>query len=215
MDEEIRAHIFEPFFTTKEVGEGTGLGLAMAYGIVTQHDGLIEVYSEVGRGTTFKIYLPVAEKTEAHVIASSQVALRGGTETILVADDEEPLRALARSVLQELGYTVLLASNGEEAIDVYAAHKREISLLIFDVVMPRMGGYQAYEQIRLSGGAAAVIFMSGYSAEMVRSKFAESTNLPLLQKPYSIEALGQTVREILDARHSKDIRLVPSGTALA
>jgi two-component system cell cycle sensor histidine kinase/response regulator CckA len=199
MDEETRARIFEPFFTTKGVGKGTGLGLAMIYGIVKQHDGLIEVYSEVGHGTTFKVYLPIIEKAVAEEIGQVQLPLRGGTETILVAEDEEPLRELAQSVLKELGYTVKLARDGEEAAAIHAANREEIDLVILDVVMPRMGGREAYEQIRLSGNGVPVIFMTGYSAEMLRGNFIEKTGMPLLQKPYSVEMFGRKVREVLDA----------------
>jgi signal transduction histidine kinase/ActR/RegA family two-component response regulator len=199
MDAQTRARIFEPFFTTKEVGKGTGLGLSMVYGIIKQHEGLIEVYSEVGHGTNFKIYLPVAEKAIAAAIDQTQAPLRGGSETILLAEDEEPLRVLARSVLEELGYAVLLASNGQEAVDVYTANREQIDLVILDVVMPRMGGHEVYEQIRESGSEVPVIFMTGYSAEMVRSRFVENSNTPLLQKPYSIDVFGRKVREVLDA----------------
>jgi signal transduction histidine kinase len=199
MDAQTRARIFEPFFTTKEVGKGTGLGLSMVYGIIKQHEGLIEVYSEVGHGTTFKIYLPVAENAIAAALDQTQAPLRGGSETILLAEDEEPLRVLARSVLEELGYAVLLASNGQEAVDVYTANREQIDLVILDVVMPRMGGHAAYEQIRESGSEVPVIFMTGYSVEMVRSRFVENSNTPLLQKPYSIDVFGRKVREVLDA----------------
>jgi PAS domain S-box-containing protein len=198
MDKETKAHIFEPFFTTKKVGAGTGLGLAMVYGIVKQHDGLIEVYSEVGQGTTFKVYLPVADRAIAEEIESTQTPLRSGTETILVAEDEEPLRGLAKSVLEELGYTVILASNGEDAVEIYAANRQQIHLVILDVVMPRMSGHEAYELIRQSGSDVPVIFMTGYSAEMIRGRFAENLTIPLLQKPYSIDVFGRKVREVLD-----------------
>jgi two-component system, cell cycle sensor histidine kinase and response regulator CckA len=207
MDEETRARIFEPFFTTKGIGKGTGLGLAMIYGIVKQHDGLIEVYSEVGQGTTFKIYLPIIEKSVAEETDQAQPALRGGAETILVAEDEEPLRELAQSVLNELGYTVKLARDGEEAAAIYVANREQIDLVILDVVMPRMGGHEVYEQIRLSGSRVPVIFMTGYSAEMVNGNFIEKTGTPLLQKPYSVEVFGRKVREVLDA-HRSDSDLV-------
>ncbi|MBD0326492.1 MAG: response regulator, partial [Pyrinomonadaceae bacterium] len=199
MDEQTRARIFEPFFTTKAIGQGTGLGLAMVYGIVKQHEGLIEVYSEVGHGTTFKIYLPLIERAVVAEKRQSQAPVRGGAETILVAEDEEPLRDLARSVLEELGYRVMLARNGEEAVDIYAAHREQVDLVILDVVMPRMGGREAYEQISLSGSGVPLIFMTGYSAEMVPSKFVGSTGMQLMQKPYSVEAFGRKVREVLDA----------------
>jgi CheY-like chemotaxis protein len=197
MDAQTKARIFEPFFTTKEIGKGTGLGLSMVYGIIKQHEGFIEVYSEVGLGTTFRIYLPVADKITSEEELGVKAPLRGGTETILVAEDEEPLRTLARSVLEELGYTVLLAGNGKEAVDIHAANGR-IDLVILDVVMPVMGAREAYEQIRQSGDGVPVIFMTGYSAEMVRGTFLETTDVPLLQKPYSVEALGRKIREVLD-----------------
>jgi signal transduction histidine kinase len=198
MDKETKAQIFEPFFTTKKVGAGTGLGLAMVYGIVKQHDGWIEVYSEVGHGTTFKVYLPVADSAIAEEIESTEAPLRSGTETILVAEDEEPLRDLAKSVLEELGYTVMLAANGEDAVEIYAANRQQIHLVILDVVMPRMGGHEAYELIRQSGSDVPVIFMTGYSAEMIRGRFAENFSIPLMQKPYSIDVFGRKVREVLD-----------------
>ncbi len=199
MDAATRARIFEPFFTTKPVGKGTGLGLATVYGILKQHEGLVEVYSEPGLGTTFKIYIPVAESSVAEETGPAQAPLCGGAETILVAEDEEPLRELAQSVLEELNYTVLLARDGEEATEIYAANREQIDLIILDVVMPRMGGHQAYEQVRRSGSEVPVIFMTGYSAEMAQSKFIEKTGMPLLQKPYSIDSLGRKVREVLDA----------------
>jgi PAS domain S-box-containing protein len=198
MDEEIKARIFEPFFTTKATGKGTGLGLATVYGIVKQHDGLIEVYSEVGQGTTFKIYLPVAKHAIETEVQQEQEPVQNGNETILVAEDEEPLRNLTRSVLEALGYTVLLASNGEEAVDIYNTNRDQIDLVILDVVMPRMGGHEACEQIRMSGNVP-VIFMTGYSVEMVRTRFLETAGVPLLQKPYKVDVLGRKVREVLDA----------------
>jgi two-component system cell cycle sensor histidine kinase/response regulator CckA len=199
MDEETRSRIFEPFFTTKAVGKGTGLGLSMVFGIVKQHDGLIEVYSEVGHGTTFKVYLPCAGEAVAEEAGKSQAPLLGGTETILLAEDEEPLRDLARSVLEDLGYTVKIARDGEEAVAIYATERGQIDLVILDVVMPRMGGNEAYKKIGQSGNGVPVLFMTGYSAEMVRGNLVEATGVPLLQKPYSVEAFGRKVREVLDA----------------
>jgi PAS domain S-box-containing protein len=209
MSAQTKERIFEPFFTTKEAGKGTGLGLSMVYGIVKQHDGLIQVSSELGHGTTFKIYLPVDEKVIIEEAQPAPPMVRGGTETILVAEDEEPLRELARVVLEELGYKVLLACDGAEAIQVFTAERERIDLLILDVVMPRLGGYEVYEQLRAAGERVLVLFMTGYSAELRQGKFIENTGAPLLQKPYSIEMLGRTVREMLDAapgrqRHAGD-----------
>jgi two-component system cell cycle sensor histidine kinase/response regulator CckA len=204
MDAETRKRVFEPFFTTKEIGRGTGLGLAMVYGIVKQHGGLIHVYSEVGHGTTFNIYLPVAEG-DVEETREFQPSLRGGTETVLVGEDEAELRRLARDILEDLGYTVVLARDGEEAVRLFAAGRDSIDLVLLDLVMPRLGGHEAFEQMRELSSDVPVIFMTGYSPEVVQGKFdkggslTEASGTTLLQKPYNIDALGRKVREMLDA----------------
>lgn len=206
MDAATKERIFEPFFTTKEVGKGTGLGLAMIFGIVKQHDGFIEVYSEVGHGTIFKVYLPVNETSVIEDTQQVELALRGGNETILVAEDEAALRELAQDVLESLGYKVLLAKDGVEAVEMFITHQAQIGLVLLDMIMPRLGGYEAYEQMRAVGGDVPLIFMTGYSPEMVQSKFVnqnmaiEELNAVLIQKPYSVEVLGRKVREVLDAK---------------
>lgn len=206
MDAETQRHIFEPFFTTKEIGKGTGLGLSMAYGIIKQHDGHINVYSEVGHGSTFKIYLPVADGAVTNASSSVQPSLRGGNETILIAEDEETLRALARDVLKGLGYTVLLANNGEEAVKVFVENSNRIDMLLLDMVMPQMSGWEAYERIRSLGCNPPLILMTGYCSETVQSRFVEQNisieelGITVMQKPYSIEVLGRKVREVLDDR---------------
>jgi signal transduction histidine kinase len=204
IDAETQKHIFEPFYTTKEVDKGTGLGLSMIYGIVKQHEGHLNVYSEVGHGTIFKIFLPVVESTVEEKGFALQPPLLGGTETILVAEDEEPLRNLARDILEGLDYTVLLAKNGEEAVEIYKANHERIDMLLLDVVMPRMGGLEAYKWIRELGGDVPLAFMTGYSVERVQSRFVKQ-NEPMneldavvLQKPYTVEGLGRKVRQILD-----------------
>ena len=204
IDAETRKHIFEPFFTTKEVDKGTGLGLSMVYGIVKQHEGHINVYSEMGQGTTFKIFLPIVESAVEKERQTVQLPLLGGAEAILVAEDEEVLRKLARDILEGLGYTVLLAKNGEEAVDLYQANREHIDMLLFDVVMPRMGGIEAYKRIRELGGDVPLIFMTGYSVETVQSRFVkqneflEELSPVVLQKPYTVDGLGRKVREVLD-----------------
>jgi signal transduction histidine kinase len=210
IDSETQKHIFEPFFTTKEVGKGTGLGLSMAYGIVKQHDGHINVYSEMGHGTTFKIFLPVVETAvETAEALAVQRPLLGGAETILVAEDEEALRQLARDVLEGLGYTVLMVKNGEEAVEMYQQQREQIDLLLLDVVMPRMGGWEASEHIRELGDDVPLILMTGYSAEIVQSRFVKTNKLiaesgaVVLQKPYNVEGLGRKVREVLDRARQK------------
>jgi signal transduction histidine kinase len=199
IDTNTQQHIFEPFFTTKEVGKGTGLGLALVYGIIEQHNGLIEVYSEVGHGTTFKIYLPAQDEAVAEKVHGAQPVLRGGTETILVAEDDESLQRLLTGMLTGLGYNLILAGDGKVAVERYSSHRDEIDLVILDMVMPRMGGREAYERIRTLDSEVPVIFMTGYSAEMAQSSFVLETGAAFIQKPYGIAALGNKVREALDS----------------
>jgi PAS domain S-box-containing protein len=209
IDAETQKRIFEPFFTTKEVDKGTGLGLSMVYGIVKQHDGHINVFSEEGSGTTFKIFLPVDEQAVEKEGLEVQLPSLGGTETILVAEDEEALRNLAREILEGLGYTVLLAKNGEEAVEMYKERRKQIDLLLLDVVMPRIGGWEAHERIRELGGDAPLIFMTGYSSETVQSQFdkqnrsLEASGAVVLQKPYNVGELGRKIREALDTGRRK------------
>ncbi|MDX6384039.1 MAG: hypothetical protein QOK48_1612 [Blastocatellia bacterium] len=205
MNEETKARIFEPFFTTKEVGKGTGLGLSMVYGIVKQHEGHISVYSELGHGTAFRIFLPSIECPIENEAATVQSPFLGGKETVLVAEDEESLRALARDVLEGLGYTVLLAKDGQEAVEMYEGNSERINALLFDIVMPRLGGAQAYEQIRQLNGDVPLVFMTGYGPESIGDRFGKQVKsvnglIPaFIQKPYSPDTLGRTVRKQLDA----------------
>ena len=198
MDAETQQRVFEPFFTTKEVGKGTGLGLAVVYGIVKQHDGLIDFYSEVGQGTTFKIYLPVSEQPAQITVKPVEPQARSGTETILLAEDEDILREFAETILSRLGYTVLPARDGQEALDLFTAQSDQIDLVILDVVMPRLGGLEAYERIRELNSAIPVILMTGYSAEMAQDKLKNKIALQVIQKPYRLNVLESKVREALD-----------------
>jgi CheY-like chemotaxis protein len=199
MDAATQRHIFEPFFTTKEIGKGTGLGLSLAHAIIKQHEGMIEVYSEVGHGTTFKIYLP-AQKDEIEAkLHQTQQVLRGGAETILIAEDDEALQRLLTGMLTGLGYNVILTPDGRAAVETYANRSDEIDLVILDMVMPRMGGREAYERIRAIRGDVPVIYMTGYSAEMAQTRFVLETGATFIQKPYGIAALGNKVRETLDS----------------
>ena len=199
MDADTQQHIFEPFFTTKEVGKGTGLGLALTYAIIKQHEGMIDVYSEVGHGTTFKIYLPAQVKSADEKVQETQPMLRGGDETILVAEDEECLRRLLTGMLTSLGYKVILTPDGESAVETYSTQRDQIDLVILDMVMPRMGGCEAYERIRTLNSKVPVIFMTGYTAEMASTRYVVEAGAAFIQKPYGVAALGHKVREALDA----------------
>jgi nitrogen-specific signal transduction histidine kinase/ActR/RegA family two-component response regulator len=199
MDAETIGRIFEPFFTTKALGHGTGLGLAMVYGIVKQHNGMIHAYSEPGKGTSFKVYLPTSERMAGEVGSKIESRVEGGHETILLAEDEEMVRNLAAAILEKAGYTVLQAANGEEAMVRFRKAAPEIDLLLLDVVMPGLGGRALYEQARALKPEIAVLFASGYSDNAVRANFALGKGLPLLSKPFSREELLAAVREVLDA----------------
>ncbi len=203
MDPETVTHLFEPFFTTKAPGKGTGLGLATAYGIVKQSGGAISVYSEPGRGTTVKIYLPSAEaKLAAEAAEQEPAAALRGSETILVLEDEARVRKLVCEVLAGRGYHVLEAVRGEEAIRMAKEHKGRIHLLLADVVMPEMSGPQALEQIRTRHPNMKVLFMSGYTDEAMVHHGILDSGVPFLQKPFLPETLARKVREVLASQAS-------------
>jgi two-component system NtrC family sensor kinase len=199
IDEETRQRIFEPFFTTKELGKGTGLGLSIVYGIVKQHHGQISVYSEVGRGTTFRIYLPLTESVAAEQPAGSAPAAPGGTETVLLAEDNEDVRGLASRVLGDAGYRVLAARDGAEAVRLFAEHEAAIDLCLLDVVMPRRSGREALEEIRKRRPLVRAIFMSGYAADILDDPAGVGRGVALLSKPLLPQELLRKVRETLDA----------------
>ena len=201
MDEETQAHIFEPFFTTKEKGKGTGLGLATVYGIVKQSGGFIWVYSELGKGTSFKIYLPRVNEAEVHIGAPKPaVELPVGTETVLLTEDEQDVREIAREFLESGGYKVIEAKNGTEAIAIAADHRGKIDLLVTDMVMPGMTGQELAVKLQQEHQGLSVVFMSGYSEHAATEMADADPSVRLLTKPFSRGALLRTVREILQAR---------------
>lgn len=198
MDQETREHIFEPFYTTKDVGRGTGLGLAIVYGIVKQHDGYIECQSVPGTGTTFRVYFPAlrfeAEDREAPLNGIPQ----GGTETILLVDDEEFVRDLGKRLLSKAGYTVLTAATGNEALEVYGAERGRISLVILDLIMPEMGGKQCLEGLLKIDPGTRVLIASGYSADAAIKEALAGLVKGFVSKPYDMRQILQLVRAALD-----------------
>jgi two-component system cell cycle sensor histidine kinase/response regulator CckA len=204
MDPGIQARIFEPFFTTKPVGQGTGLGLSTVYGIVKQSDGFIWCYSEPGRGTTFKIYLPLAGTRVTPVPALRRPAeLRGGNETILVVEDEEVVRALACRGLREQGYTVLEAKHGLEALEQVERNHRVIDLVISDVVMPELNGRELGTRLAVLRPELPILYMSGYTGDDVIQRGLLEPGMPFQQKPFTPEGLARKVREMLDGRAAR------------
>ena len=199
IDSAIMDKIFEPFFTTKEKHRGTGLGLATVYGIVRQHNGMIHVYSEKNRGSTFNIYFPATGiKTEP--VYENPGEASGGSETILIAEDDERIRSLSWEILTQAGYDVLVSSNGEEALEIYNLNRSRIDILLLDVMMPKMNGRMVYDIIREADPSIKCIFISGYSEDAVHTNFILDYGLVLLQKPFGNRELLQTVRRELDRK---------------
>ncbi len=200
MSEATQAHMFEPFFTTKEKGKGTGLGLATVYGIVKQSGGFIWVYSEVGHGTTFKLYLPRVQELAERASQPAQTPARAarGTETVLVVEDEAPVRSVARQVLERHGYTVLEAPSAEAALDIATRYSGAIHLLLTDVVMPGLNGRELATRLADLRPDARVIFMSGYTDDAVTRHGVLEPGSAYVQKPFTPDAIARKVREVLD-----------------
>ncbi len=198
MDEATLAHVFEPFFTTKPPGIGTGLGMAMVYGLVKQQRGFVDVRSRPGEGTTVEVYLPVATRPARAAPAGAAADLPGGSETILLVEDEEGIRRSASRILRRFGYRVLLAADGEEALGLYRQHRADIQLVISDVVMPRLGGTQLYQELHRDPDPPKFILTSGYAARDVGDRAVLERAGPLLQKPWNVDDLLRRVRQALD-----------------
>ena len=198
MGKETLSHIFEPFFTTKEPGKGTGLGLATVYGIVKQHGGHILCYSEPGHGTTFKIYLPSIQTEEDLETPLSELAIPGGTETILLVEDEEVLRELGTELLNGFGYEVITAGNGREALEIYQRERERIALVILDLIMPEMDGKQCLKEILGVNPKARILIASGYSENGPITRTSLAGAMGFVEKPYNMRKLLETIREVLD-----------------
>ena len=199
MDAQTQARIFEPFFTTKEIGKGTGLGLATVYGIVKQSNGTIWVYSEVGRGTTFKIYFPRSGKDIENIKRPEALRALRGTETILLVEDDNMVRKLTRQILETYGYHILEASNGGAALLACERHPEQIHLLITDVIMPEMSGRDLAMRLRQLRPDIKLLYMSGYTDTAIVHHGILEGNSAFLQKPFVPEGLALKVRQVLDS----------------
>ena len=210
MDADTLSHVFEPFFTTKVVGKGTGLGLSTGYGIVKPHDGFIHAYSEVGKGTTFRIYLHGVEQMPAGSHDRRPELAKGGTETVLLAEDEELVRGLAKRILENAGYEVLTAADGNEAPRMYRENADKVDLLLLDVVMPQLGGGAVYNAMRETTPSVRCLFASGYTENAIHTSFITEAascrpaadldaGVSLIQKPYHPNDLLRAVRRVLDS----------------
>jgi CheY-like chemotaxis protein len=201
MDTDTAKKIFEPFFTTKEVGKGTGLGLAIVYGVVKQHNGFINVYSEPDKGTVFRIYLPLAGKeirTEEEGNSPDLPAM--GSETVLLVEDDKSIQMLAESVLRKFGYGVILAHDGIDAIEKFKENNENVDIIVMDMIMPKKSGKEAYEEIIRVRPEMKVIFMSGYSPDLLHDRGMMPTGEALLIKPFQPVELVRKVRSVLDSR---------------
>lgn len=201
MDKKTMERIFEPFFTTKEMGRGTGLGLATAYGIIKGHGGIINVTSAQGFGTRFEIYLPASplESKEADPILEKEIAIKGG-ETVLLVDDEEAVLTVSCEILSAMGYKVLPAKNGREAVETYTRFGDDIDVVILDMVMPDMSGGETFASLKAINPRIKVILSSGYSLNDQAESIMRQGCRAFIQKPFNLENLSQKLREILDGQ---------------
>ena len=198
MAENVIGRIFDPFFTTKEVGKGTGLGLSMVYGIVRQHNGIIEVDSEIGKGSSFRIYLPLFKPVVQEQKEKAPVLLAGNRETILVAEDDPSVMGLLQGLLENNGYNVVTAMNGEEAVKQFMNYREKITLLLLDVIMPKKNGKEVYAEISGMSPGIKTLFISGYTSDVIDWKGAHQEGINLIQKPVRPDELLAKLREILE-----------------
>jgi CheY-like chemotaxis protein len=199
MTEAEQSHMFEPFYTTKSQGKGTGLGLAVVHGVVKQGGGQIEVQSAVNRGTRFKIFFPVAgQPGSPEMNAATPKNIQGGTETLLLVEDEQVVREIAEQALESAGYTVLAAANDEEAIAIAQGHSGKIDLLVTDVVLPQMNGRQLADALRNRHPHLKVLFISGYAPDLVLRRGVLEGEVDFLEKPFTPMLLGSKIRAVLD-----------------
>jgi two-component system, cell cycle sensor histidine kinase and response regulator CckA len=206
MDDNTRQRIFEPFFTTKEKGKGTGLGLSMVYGVVKQSGGYIDVFSTIGKGTTFKIYLPrIVQNVETEAVVVQAQAPAQGVETILLVEDEKNLRTLTRSLLERCGYSVLEASDGAEALEVSRQTSSPIDLLLTDIVMPGIGGRALAKKLAYERPKLKVVYMSGYTGQTYGGQGVLDPGTLFLQKPFTREGLARKVREAFEVSNGTPV----------
>jgi len=203
MDERTKDQIFDPFFTTKEVGKGTGLGLSIIYGIVNQNKGYVDVASRPALGTTFTIYLPLAEPVSSAVSVQEREELRGGNEVILVAEDNKEVRQIVTTVLRDFGYQVIEAVDGVEAVEKFKEQGETVDLLLLDIIMPRKNGKEAYTELKEIRPDIPAIFMSGYTGDILSKKGISREGIPVISKPIAIEKLLRSIREMLDTKPSQ------------
>ena len=198
MDEATSRRVFEPFFTTKEPGKGTGLGLASAYGILSNHGGFVEVETELGKGTAFYIYLPAADNFQSSPEPTVETMPQRGKETLLVVDDEPMNVTVMKEILESLGYRVLCAGSGQEALSIYMVKKDAVDLILLDMVMPVMGGGATFDAIRLVNPQAKIILSSGYGQDGEAGRILERGCNGFIQKPFRVSELAEQIRDVLD-----------------
>jgi signal transduction histidine kinase len=198
MDEKTREKIFDPFYTTKEVGRGTGLGLSMVYGIITQHKGYVDVSSKPGEGTTFKVYLQLIEPQVEEEKSAALAPPKRGDESVLLAEDNESVRALSKEILEGYGYDVIEAVDGDDAVNKYRENKEKIQILLLDVVMPKKNGKEVYEEITKIRPGIKKLFMSGYTSDIIHEQGIMDEGIHIIYKPLSPDALLRKVRQVLD-----------------